>query len=144
MRQNLRDSHVARNVARDAAAKAEKEVTVLKGIVASLMATRTPAPAPLQISMPQHALLPPPPPPMPVPVARPQVFSKRPAESAPTLAPLRRSQIATLSRASARLYLKSIGSSQRGEPEELRSRLTALFDAILTLRTVSLTSTVQA
>ena len=133
MRQDLLDSRVARNVARDAAAKAEKEVTVLKGIVASLMATRTPAPAkpahPLQISMPQHALLPPPPPPMPVPVARPQVFGKRPAESAPTLAPLRRSQIATLSRASARLYLKSIGSSQRGEPEELRSRLTALFDA---------------
>ena len=140
MRQDLHNSRVARNVARDAAAKAEKEVTVLKGIIASLTATRTPTPAqpanplqismtqhPLQISMTQHALLPPPP--MPVPIARPQVFGKRPAESSPTLAPLKRSQIATLPRASARLYLKSIGSSQRGEPEELRSRLTALFDA---------------
>ena len=44
LQQNLQDSYVARDVARNACAKAEKEVATLKGIIANLMAVRTPGP----------------------------------------------------------------------------------------------------
>ena len=61
----------------------------------------------------------------------PENLGKRPAEGAPPLSldPLTRARISALSRAQARAYLKSMGSSTYGEPAVLKQRLQALFDA---------------
>ena len=53
--------------------------------------------------------------------------AKRPAESA--LEPLGRGEIPNLARKRAREYLKTMGASQHGSPQELRDRLIGLFDA---------------
>ena len=53
--------------------------------------------------------------------------AKRPAESA--LEPLGRGEIPNLARKRAREYLKTMGASQYGSPQELRDRLIGLFDA---------------
>ena len=124
----------ARDAALAEAKTAREEATVLKGIVSRLMRARQ-----VQTASSASAVLPAAPtaipaalpPPNHQPALPPAVLGKRPAEpAAAPLEPLLRAQISsTLSRARARLYLKSMGASQYGEPEVLRSRLTGLFDA---------------
>ena len=137
LQQDLHDSYISHDVARVACAKAEKEVATLKGIIANrdLMAVRTPgpvhqqpAPAVVQQQFQQQFQQQP----LAAPIVQPRALGgKRSAEGPPQreLEPLVRAQIASLSRARAREYLKSMGGSTYGEPETLKTRLLGLFDA---------------
>ena len=131
-REQFRGLVAARNAALAEANAARKEAEMLKGIVLRLMQARreiAPVPAPPITVSPAWPAAPPHP--IPQPAFFPENLGKRPAEGAPppSLGPLTRARISVLSRAQARAYLKSMGSSAYGEPAVLKQRLQALFDA---------------